>query len=170
MNSVTENDSEDATSVVEEEPVDFRHRLRFGLIALLGFGFFGWHTLKMPIGETTDPGPGLFPMIIILVGLLGSGLVAAEAAIKLRRNDASWREPKTERKAWLFVAALIGFALLVPYLGLYLSSTAFSIVTIRIISGRTWTHALWRGAMMGIIFTLVALNVLNLRLPAWPEF
>lgn len=152
----------------DEEFTDHRKRLLFAAGCLLGFGFLGWMAYNMPVGRATDPGPGFFPLIVSAVGLGSSFLVLLESSIRLRRTGQERGPEGTSPAVLLFAGLLVLFAVLIPLIGFYISAAAFSVASVRIIGGCSWLKSTVVGALIGAVTSVLAIEVLNIRLQSWP--
>jgi hypothetical protein len=96
--------------------------------------------LRYPRGSIAQPGPGIYPILVgvlLLIGSLGTGL---EAALRPSPDaEIVWPTGKAGRRVLAVSLAILGYVVLLPTAG-------------------------W--AVSGFLVTLIALHVMNLR--RWP--
>lgn len=162
-----DNDVEDSP-IDDEEFIDHRNRVFLALAWIGGFGYLGWMAYNMPVGEATDPGPGFFPLAVSIVGFVSSLLVFLESSFKLKRQGQGRGPDRTSKSVWIFVGLLVLFAALLPMLGFYIGAVLFGISSVRVIGGISWAKSSLYGALIGAITAALAIELLGIRVQAWP--
>ncbi|WP_261165505.1 tripartite tricarboxylate transporter TctB family protein [Microbacterium sp. Marseille-Q6965] len=132
--------------------------------------------LRLP--PTTDPlGPAAFPLVIgsVLV-LLGVALLATNARfatvlVRSRRSGLA-HEALLPRGAALralgLIAALIGFAVLLPFVGFFVAAVALYAAAALLIGAPRGWHLLVTGVLIAGFVVLIFDRLIGLTLPAGP--
>lgn len=141
-----------------------RWRAGAGAVGFLLFVGYLLEAMRLDPGSLSDPGPGLFPIVIGTGGIVSTGFVVVEA---LRASRATATLPKG-RRAKDVIFLLIGLfaaVLLLPILGMYIVGPVYTAATAWGLAPR---HR-WRGAIIGAAVVLgvcfVFTEVLQVRLP-----
>lgn len=140
-----------------------------GIFLLLFIGYF-LEALDMPSGDMASPGPGLFPTWIGVAGIGISLWVIGEALLGKGESGAIGFPRGDDLKvAGVFMGTLIGYILVLPYLGMIVSSALYAITFIKFGSHTSWIRSILVGGIMGVVLTLFFTSVLGLTLPrgAW---
>jgi hypothetical protein len=132
---------------------------------------------ELALGSFTRMGPGYWP------GLLAVALLGVALLLLWRSHRAGWAKAETAagaaetesavcaaeapnagqpRAAALTLAAVLGFALLVPVLGVALATWLLALLAARAAANR-WPHALLIGSALSLLWLLVF--VLGLQVP-----
>ena len=92
------------------------------LICLLTGAFFVWESLKLGIGELSEPGPGMLPAFA--ASLLALMSLANLASLLIKGNDSEPIKFSRVMTLKLFgaVAAVVAMAILMPRIGFFASS------------------------------------------------
>lgn len=152
-------------------PVD-RHTVLatagFGALLLLAAVLVIVDAARLP--ETSAVvGPAAVPLPVgVLLGVLGAGLVVDSR----RRLPRAVAGPPLQSRAGLrvlgLVAALVGFALLLPLLGYVVTATALFVAAALLLDApRDWRVLAWGWALAAVVF-LVFDRLIGLTLPAGP--
>lgn len=136
-----------------------------GLFLLIFIGYF-LMARDMPPGTLESPGPGLFPTWIGVGGIVISGIVIVESLMK-RGESGNIGFPKgTDLKvALIFSGTIVGYILVLPYLGMMASSILYAITFLKFGSTTSWLRSVIVGGLMGAVLTLFFSSVLGLPLP-----
>lgn len=114
-------------------------------------------------------GPAAVPLPVgVALGAVGAVLLV-DALRKLPRAGAAtpW-QPKAGLRVLGLVAALIGFALLLPLLGYVVTATALFVAAALLLGApRDWRVIAWGWALAAVVF-LVFDRLIGLTLPAGP--
>jgi putative tricarboxylic transport membrane protein len=114
-------------------------------------------------------GPAVVPLPVgVLLGVVGAGLLV-DSRVKLRRAEPGrpWQRSAGLRVLGL-VAALVGFALLLPLLGYVVTSTALFVAAALLLDApRDWRVLAWGWALAAVVF-LVFDRLIGLTMPAGP--
>jgi putative tricarboxylic transport membrane protein len=114
-------------------------------------------------------GPAVVPLPVgVLLGVVGAGLLV-DARVKLRRAEPgrAW-QPRAGLRVLGLVAALVGFALLLPLLGYVVTATALFVAAALLLDApRDWRVLAWGWALAAVVF-LVFDRLIGLTLPTGP--
>jgi putative tricarboxylic transport membrane protein len=114
-------------------------------------------------------GPAAVPLPVgVALGVVGA-LLLVDARRKLPRAGACepW-QPRGGLRVLGLVAALVGFALLLPLLGYVVTSTALFVAAALLLGApRDWRVPVWGWALSAVVF-LVFDRLIGLTLPAGP--
>jgi putative tricarboxylic transport membrane protein len=118
------------------------------LAFLAASGLYLAGALTFPLGTGARPGPGFFP---VAIGVFACAVAAGFVILTYRRSGppgiavAPTEPPMTaDARGRVAVAAagLVGFCLLLPWLGYLIASFAFVAVLLRRLGGGGWTGAI----------------------------
>lgn len=163
----------DVTEPAENQPVAVdRHTVLatalFGGLLLLAAVLVIVDAVRLP-ATSAVVGPAAVPLPVgVALGVVGAGLLV-DARRKLPRAGAAtpWQP-----RAWLrvlgLVAALVGFALLLPLLGYVVTATGLFVAAALLLDApRDWRVLAWGWALAAVVF-LVFDRLIGLTLPAGP--
>lgn len=141
-------------------------QLIFGGIFLLTFIGYFMMAIDMPPGTLESPGPGLFPTWIGVGGIIISLIVIVESLMNRGESGTIGFPKGTDLKvAVIFTATILGYILVLPYLGMMASSILYAITFLKFGSSTSWPRSIVIGGLMGLLLTLFFSNVLGLPLP-----
>ena len=140
----------------------------FGALLLLAAVLVIVDALRLP--ETSAVvGPAVVPLPVgVLLGVVGAGLLL-DSRVKLRRAEPGppW-QPRAGLRVLGLVAALVGFALLLPLLGYVVTAAALFVAAALLLDApRDWRVFGWGWALAAVVF-LVFDRLIGLTLPAGP--
>ena len=141
-------------------------QLIFGGLFLLAF--IGYYSMarNMPPGTLESPGPGMFPTWVGLAGIIISIIVIGEALMnKGESGEIGFPKGRDLKVAIIFTATLVGYILVLPYLGMMASSMLYAITFLKFGSTTSWPRSIIVGGLMGAALTLFFSTVLGLPLP-----
>jgi putative tricarboxylic transport membrane protein len=156
-------------------PVD-RHTMlataAFGALMLVAAVLVIVDALRLP-AMSAVVGPAAVPLPIgVLLGVVGAGLLV-EARAKAGRattNGTAGRawQPRAGLRVLGLVAALVGFAVLLPVLGYVVTSTGLFVAAALLLGApRDWRVFAWGWALAAVVF-LIFDRLIGLTLPAGP--
>lgn len=142
-------------------------RIVVGVVCLLLSIGYLVEAMSMPFGRAESPGPGTFPtgvgflaigvsIIVIIEGLTGSGT----------RGSLDLPTGTRLRSVLVFSGTLVAFVVVLPFLGQYVASSLYVIVTLKFLGGRSWMRSILMGALVGIGVTAVFSIGLGVQLPS----
>jgi putative tricarboxylic transport membrane protein len=115
--------------------------------------------LDLEWGRTTRPGPGFFPRLLALLGL-----VLAGSAAFLARPPVALGE--SERGALPFTLALLAFCVLLEPLGFVLAGMLFTGLLARLLGAVRWWQVAAVALPTPIILKLIFAHAFQISLPA----
>ena len=141
--------------------------------ACLAFGIgYEVMALSMPLGCFGSPGPGLFPIIVgaalILTAaacLIQNLVSRAPAAPGLEDAGAPVHAHREFGTAWLLVAALILYVVVLKPLGFPIALTLLLMASVRIFGYRRWLRNIAMSVLMTVIAYVVFIVWLKVPLP-----
>lgn len=137
---------------------------RFGSLFLLLVGVYALiHSSQLPMGELSQPGPGVFPFILsLMLSAIGVSLFFSSTELtKLNWKDSLFRQTK----AWAIVGLTAGFVFcfnwlgFVPTTGVYLFILFFRISRLPLVTATALAVGI---TGVGWYFFV---KILNLQLP-----
>ena len=125
---------------------------RVSSLAWLSFALYiGIESLRLPLGSWRDPGPGFLP--------LGAGICLAILSLTAFFQARSRMEEKTP-KGWysqekwksllLILAVLLGYALLLDFLGFLISTFLLLVMLFRFVEPQPWVVSIGGSALASI--------------------
>lgn len=146
-------------------------QLIFGGIFLLAFSGYFMMAKGMPPGNLTSPGPGMFPTGVGIAGIGISLIVIVEALLKKGESGKiGFPRGHDLKVALAFMATLVGYILVLPYLGMLASSILYAITFLKFGSTTSWTRSILVGGLIGAVLTIFFSTVLGLPLPSGVVF
>ena len=137
------------------------------LFCFLGL-FFVFFSQDLPMGSAARMASGTFPCLLgALLSLLGL-LITAKAALKPEaRREALYVFDL--KRLTILTLAVTAFALLLPFLGLVLSLTALTLISVLATREPTWKEALSLAFVINVIVWLVFIGGIDLQIALWPD-
>ena len=143
-------------------PKDFWAGLLFALIGAAALVLGSRYNL----GTAARMGPGYFPRILGIILILLGGIIALRGLRTQGLAIAAWRW----RPTIIVLGSVVLFGLIVPRVGMALS-TVFLIVLASTASEEfRWKEALISGVLLAVLAVGVFIIGLKLQLPIWPTF
>lgn len=143
----------------------------------IGLGFlvvtiaYGYGAAQMALGTAGRPGPGVWPLAI--AGM--SGLVAIATtleALKLQPGEVTDTEKMTpgetrqdRRRFWGYIVGLLVYVVLIPFVGMVVSTLAFLTGLIVYLGATSWVRAIVISVISTAILWYVFQNFFLVRLP-----
>jgi len=162
---------DDEPPVADAPAVDRRTVLAtaaFGALLLVVAVLVIVDAVRLP-ATSAAVGPAAVPLPVgVALGVVGA-LLLVDARRKLPRAaaGAAW-QPRAGLRVLGLVAALIGFALLLPLLGYVVTATALFVAAALLLDApRDWRVLAWGWALAAVVF-LVFDRLIGLTLPAGP--
>jgi len=141
-------------------------QLIFGGIFLLAFTGYFLMAMDMPAGELDSPGPGMYPVWVGLGGIVISIIVLLEVFLnKSESGEIGFPRGADLKVALIFAGTLVGYILVLPYLGMMAASILYAVTFIKFGSQTSWLRSIMVGGLMGAVLTLFFSTVLGLPLP-----
>jgi hypothetical protein len=128
---------------------------------------FAYGATEYSMGSAARPGPGYFPMILsVIMAILGAVVIFTSLTIEVEGGDPigdiAWRP------LLVIVGSIVLFGVLLPRLGMILT-TPILIIAVSM-AGRQfkWTGVLIASAVLTVFCWLVFIKGLALTIPLWP--
>ena len=141
-----------------------------GLAVVVAAGIYLWLAAALPYGTTARPGAGFFPTLVgIFGGMVGLTMSARAFRTPARAPVASavTGDVAAQRRALSTVAVLVGFCLLMPWIGYPLVAFAFVTVLLQRL-GSAWRTAALVGAVTAVASFYAFGVLLDVPLPRGP--
>lgn len=136
-----------------------------GLCLLLAAGYL-MIAVTIPLGSETSPGPGLFPVIVGIAGILISLLVIVESiASTASSGEVDWPRGTKLRLVLTFFGVSAAFILLLPILGQYLAAALYLFVMLRVFSTYKWWKILLLGVIISVTISWLFIEIFQIPLP-----
>lgn len=133
-----------------------------GSLLAIGYLIAGW---DYPWGKMAEPGPGVYPLavgILMLMGAVGLGL---EARLRRLRLDAPWPAGAGRWRVLAVLASGLGYALLLPYLGHLIMGTLVSLIVLRVMGLPRWPLCIGLAIAVGLASYYLFAIILDVPLP-----
>jgi putative tricarboxylic transport membrane protein len=122
----------------------------------------------LPYWSDTTPGPGFFPRLIVITGVVLFLLQFAEAWRTAGQQVAEWPDRTGLERAGMTYAGLAGLAILAPMLGMLPSIALFLLFLLIVVLRQSVQSSLIAaGITLGVIY-LVFVRWLGIALPTGP--
>ena len=143
-----------------------RGRMILGAVSLMISVGYLMEAVGMPRGSAGQPGPGLWPVAVGIAWIVISVLVVAEAALSSEvSGEVEIPTGQERRNVLLFLAATLGFVVLLPLLGQYIAASLYAVAVIKLLSPLTWLRAAAYGVLLGAGLSWAFIGILQIRLP-----
>ena len=139
-------------------------------LGFLGGLFYLKVALRYSLGTAGDPGPGVYPLLVgslFLIGAVGTGLEAALARSVAR---IEWPVDSARWRVALMALASGGYGLLLPYLGHPIAASAVSFLVLWIMGMRQWLWMVILSGVLGLGTAYLFISVLGVPLPSFSLF
>lgn len=171
MSTHAEDNVEGSSAAALKDDPKRLGRVIAGLVFLLisaGYLVMAW---DMPRGTLASPGPGLFPVGVGIAAVVISAYVLIEALLgKSESGPIDFPKGQGLKVSGIFVATLIAYILLLPFLGQYLASCLYAVAFIRFGGKVSWVRSVIVGAIIALGLTFVFQELLGLNLPSGTLF
>jgi hypothetical protein len=128
---------------------------------------FAYGATEYSMGSAARPGPGYFPMILsVIMAILGAVVIFTSLTIEAEGGDPigdiAWRP------LLVIVGSIVLFGVLLPRLGMILT-TPILIIAVSLAGQQfKWTGVLIASAVLTVFCWLVFIKGLALTIPLWP--
>lgn len=123
---------------------------------------------RLGLGVLDEPGPGLYPLLVGVLLVIGAAGTAVEA-LAHPPGPAGWPEGAAGRRVLVLVAAVLGYAIAMPYAGHPLAGAIVTLVALEVMGLTGWPLKLGLAAAAGLASHYLFAVVLGVPLPrgAW---
>lgn len=141
-------------------------RLIVGAITLMFGGGYLWQSVLLDFGTMDQPGAALFPTIMAVIVMLSAVVVVVEE-LTGGGSEGQVEVPvgNDRRKMLGFFGCLLGYVLLLPWLGQLLTSFVVTTALVRILGGRSWLASGLIGAAIAVVSYFLFVEVLGVSMP-----
>lgn len=134
------------------------------VVGLLGLAYMVMG-LGYPMGSLARPGPGIFPVfvgILLLLGCVGTGF---EAISKPAPTKVDWPKGKERWRILAVISACLIYSVTLLVLGHLLSTTVVISVVLHVMGIRSWFLKIGMGLAIGLGTLYLFSNFLGVPLP-----
>ena len=144
------------------------------IVSCIGLGLAIIYLIKdltYPLGNAKQPGPGLYPLVIVALlalGFVGSGI---EALVSKSQKAISWPKGAAGRRVMSIIGAVFAYAALLPYLGHAVMGTLLTFIVLQTMKQKSWAVKILLSLGIGLGSYLLFAVVLDIPLPkgSWLE-
>ncbi len=122
-------------------------------------------SLDYPVGALSQPGPGIFPIVVGILLLLSSIGIYLEAKLKSSSDKIEWPDVEGRRRIILIIVATLLYVITLPYLGYLIVSTGLTIVVLHVMGMRSWPRKIVLALAIGIGSLWFFYVILGVQLP-----
>ena len=118
------------------------------------------------VGTMAEPGPGLYPLVVgtlMLLGFLGVGL---ETAWGRPSGEVEWPERGGRLRIAVVLAACALYIVFLPYLGHAVAGSLVAVAVLRVMGMTSWRASIAMALVMGLGSHLLFTVALGVPLPA----
>lgn len=144
--------------------------------ALVASALYLWQALQFSLGTVSAPGAGLYPAAvgaflvlvsgaIVLHGILRGRRPLAAAGVEAPAEEDIAPESGGRRRVVTAVACLLGFCLLLPWLGYPLLAFLFTTLLLQRLGGGRWATAAAAGVVTAAVSHYLFAVLLGVPLP-----
>lgn len=138
------------------------------LLWILAGGAVCAYAVQLGLSDAFGPGSGLFPLLAgIAMALAGTGLLLAKSQ-RIPPGTRFWTEPGAAIRVSTLVALLVGFLLLLPWLGFVLSGLMATPLMMQTVERTSWLFAVVVGWAATVAIYILFVPVLHTQLPRGP--
>lgn len=121
---------------------------------------------QLPFGQRDQPGAAVFPMMVGVVLVLASLATLNEARQMPRAEHVELPAGPDRMRVLGLIAALLGYFLLLPWLGQIATSMLFFVALMRLLSQYSWPRLVAYSVVMSLAVYGVFVLVLKVPMPA----
>ena len=140
-------------------------------VVMIAAGAYLLLALQYPLGAAARPGAGFYPVMVAVfacvVGFTATAQAFLAPRVARRAATADPEAPAQRRRVLTTTAALVGFCLVMPWIGYPLSAAAFVIATLRGLDSR-WPVAAGIGVVSALASYYLFAVLLDVPLPRGP--
>jgi putative tricarboxylic transport membrane protein len=103
--------------------------------------------LRYSRGSLADPGPGLYPLLVGALILLGAAGSALEVVRRPTTQEVEWPEPRAGGRLLAILAAVVGYVVALVPLGHAVAGTAAALAILHAMGMRAW----WRKGLLALL-------------------
>lgn len=135
-----------------------------GVALFVAAGYLGL-TMRLPFGRLDQPGAAMFPVGVGLLVALTSLMVIVEGWRMPREEQVDIPDrPGLARIAGL-LGALLGYLLLLPWLGQFIAGALFCAALLRLLSNTAWPRVVAFSCLLSLSLYVVFVKLLQVPMP-----
>lgn len=123
---------------------------RLAVAGLVLSGLYLLEATRYSFGTLAQPGPGVFPLMvsgILLLGFAGMGIEALASASKAK---VGWPAGTARRRVAAIALSCVAYAFLLPYAGHLIAGSLLALAVLHVMALRSWTVKLILSAGIGV--------------------
>lgn len=135
-----------------------------GMMGLLAVGYLVEAT-RYPLGTMAQPGSALFPLLVgalVLVGAVGTAVEAFRSHVD---DQVAWPTGRARGRVAAILASVLGYVMLLPYLGHPIGGALLSLVVLQVMEVRNWVLKLAIAIAVGLLSFYLFATLLGTPLP-----
>lgn len=119
---------------------------------------------RLPMGSASQPGPGVFPLVVgVMFALVCAGAVAEALASPAFRERLTLSSGVARRRLLVVAVTLLACIVAMPYLGIFVAAASLMVVALRVLGNVGWVRSFVYGLVTSAV--LYAVFVILLRVP-----
>jgi putative tricarboxylic transport membrane protein len=132
-----------------------------GVLSLIYLGV----ALTYPVGSLAQPGPGVFPIFVAILILLGSLGTFGTRPKGPSEEEVRWPDKHGWRRIAAVTAACLVYVIAMTSLGYLLSSAAVTFVVLHVMRMKSWTLKVGLAVGIGLVSYFFFATLLGVPLP-----
>jgi putative tricarboxylic transport membrane protein len=121
--------------------------------------------MRLPFGQMDQPGAALFPLVVGALFALASVATLYEGWLMDPAEQVELPVGPERRRLLTLLGYLVGYLLLLPWLGQLLASLIVIILMVRLLSDYSWPRVVAAGTIMTLIVYGTFIYVLKVPMP-----
>jgi putative tricarboxylic transport membrane protein len=158
-----------SSAVATEAPTEASWRRGRAILGTIGFVLavgYTWTAFQLPFGTEQQPGAAIFPVVVgIAFALVSVGTVIEAFVLKSEVKTLVLPTGADARRLIVVMGAFVGYVVLLPFLGHLIASMVFGVVSVRMLSTRSWLYSAIAGCLIGAAIYFVFVVLLGVRMP-----
>jgi len=140
--------------------------LTVGVLGLVLSGTYLAGAVQLKMGDLSQPGAGVFPVIVSVILIVASLLTVAEGWQGDRDEQVELPQGADRKRLLLMVALMIGYVVLLPWLGQAITSSLFFLLLLRLLSKMSWLSVVIYALLMSAALYFIFIYLLKIPMPA----
>lgn len=124
--------------------------LTFSVVGLIFSVLYLLEGARYSMGAPAEPGPGLFPLLvggILLLGFLGTGI---ESIASSSRAKVVWPTGSARGRVAAIALSCVAYAIALPYIGHMIAGSLLAFAVLHVMLLRSWTVKIILSLGMGV--------------------
>lgn len=127
---------------------------------------YGALALQLPFGKLDQPGAAVFPIVVTAIMAIAGVATLVEGWQMEPSALVELPAGQDLRRVAVLVTALVGYLVLLPWLGHWISSTLFLVATMRLLSHYTWVRVWATALVVAAAFEGLFVRLLQVPMPS----